>query len=394
MTQSITYVPHGTIPDWRGFSPSIVAQRLGTQFRFFSNSFVCATEIYSEQQSASETLGIVRRIGPSPMYTRLFTKWTKLDPWPLDARLARICEQFKPAVVHAHQLEFPVERFLKRLSYRPKIVLHAHAVRDFDAGLGEADLYLPVSEYTRKLLIERGFPAAKTAVLYNGVDTRSFAPPSTEERSDLMQRIGADVLAANTPVNALVIGFVGRKEVDKGYLDFLIAVKTLQEAGYPVVGLSAGPTPRSTFDHPQWQEQEKLRQAMLNPADGHVRLIDLPAIPHKQVQSVYKLIDFFVFPSRFIGEQHPLALLEAMSCGCAVVTSPIASVRETVTPDQDGIILPEAWNAASLTQALRGLLDDPQRANKLRTQARTRALDFDWSRIAGQLEARYFSLTS
>lgn len=389
MTQSITFVPHGTIPDWRGFSPSIVAQRLGTQFRFFSNSFVCANEIYAENQSASETLGIIRRIGPSTLYTRLFTKWTKLDPYPLDARLARICEKFKPTVVHAHQLEFPVDHFFKRLSYRPKIVLHAHAVRDFDASLGEADLYLPVSDYTRKLLIERGFPTAKTRVLYNGVDTQSFAPASASERSDLLQRIGAGLNAGT-----LVIGFVGRKEVDKGYLDFLLAVKALQEAGYPVVGLSAGPTPRSTFDHPQWHEQEALRQEMLNPVDGRVRLIDLPAIPHKQVQSVYKLIDFFVFPSRFVGEQHPLALLEAMSCGCAVVTSPIASVRETVTPDQDGIILPNDWNADSLTSALRGLLDDPQGAEALRRQARVRALDFDWSRIAGQLEAYYFSLTS
>jgi len=389
MTQSITYVPHGTIPDWRGFSPSIVAQRLGTRFSFFSNSFVCASEIYSEKQSASETLGIIRRIGPSPLYTRLFNKWTKLDPCPLDTRLARICEQFKPAVVHAHQLEFPVDRFLKRLSYRPKIVLHAHAVRDFDVSLGVADLYLPVSDYTRNLLIERGFPADKTQVLYNGVDTQSFAPPTEAERADLLERIGAGL-----PAGTLVIGFVGRKEVDKGYLDFLLAVKTLQEAGYPVVGLSAGPTPRSTFDHPQWQEQDALRQSMLNPADGRVRLIDLPAIPHKQVQSVYKLIDFFVFPSRFVGEQHPLALLEAMSCGCAVVTSPIASVRETVTPDQDGIILASDWNAASLTTALRGLLDNPQTADTLRSKARVRALDFDWSCIAGQLEAHYFSLIS
>ena len=389
MTQSITYVPHGTIPDWRGFSPAIVAQRLGTKFQFFSNSFVCASEIYSEKQSASESLGIVRRVGPSALYTRFFTKWTKLDPWPLDARLASICEKFKPAVVHAHQLEFPVDRFLKRLSYRPKIVLHAHAVRNFDASLGEADLYLPVSDYTRNLLIERGFPAAKTEVLYNGVDTASFAPPAADERADLFARIGAGI-----PVGSLIIGFVGRKEVDKGYLDFLIAVKNLQDAGYPVVGLSAGPTPRSTFDHPQWREQEALRLEMLNTETGRIRLIDLPAIPHKQVQSVYKLIDFFVFPSRFVGEQHPLALLEAMSCGCAVVTSPIASVRETVTPDQDGIILPDDWNAVGLTAALRSLLDNPQRAAALRAQARIRALDFDWSRIAGQLEARYFSLTS
>lgn len=389
MTQSITYVPHGTIPDWRGFSPSIVAQRLGTRLRFFSNSFVCASEIYSEKQSASEVLGIIRRIGPSPQYKRLFTKWTKLDPWPLDARLALICEQFKPVVVHAHQLEFPVNRFLKRLSYRPKVVLHAHAVRDYDANLGEADLYLPVSDYTRNLLVERGFPAAKTQVLYNGVDTDVFAPPTGPERADLLRRIGARL-----PENSMVIGFVGRKEVDKGYLDFLLAVKSLQEAGYPVVGMSAGPTPRSTFDHPQWQRQEALRREMLDPADGRVRLIDLPAIPHMQVQSVYKLIDFFVFPSRFVGEQHPLALLEAMSCGCAVVTSPIASVRETVTPDFNGVILPDAWDEESLATALRELLDDPQLATQLRAQARIRAKDFDWSRIAGQLEARYFSLTS
>ena len=123
-------------------------------------------------------------------------------------------------------------------------------------------------------------------------------------------------------------------------------------------------------------------------------MIDLPAIPHKQVQSVYKLIDFFVFPSRFVGEQHPLALLEAMSCGCAVVTSPIASVRETVIPDQDGVILPNDWNAESLTHALRVLQDNPAAATALRHQARHRAQDFDWSRIAGQLEAHYFSLIS
>lgn len=118
------YVPHGAVPDRRGFAPAIVAWELARRLKTVAPCVVSARE---DHDAFSEMVqGIpVHRIQEGRLYRRLFRKATRLDPWPLHRR----------------------------------------------APLSLADRYVAVTRYMRDRLIELGFPAGRIEVIHNGVDT-------------------------------------------------------------------------------------------------------------------------------------------------------------------------------------------------------------------------------
>lgn len=77
--------------------------------------------------------------------------------------------------------------------------------------------------------------------------------------------------------------------------------------------------------------------------------------PVTDTARIYPRLDVFVLSSR--TEQMPLALLEAMACGCAVVATDVGDVR-AILPDvaQPFVVPPE--NPAALASALRSVLAD------------------------------------
>ncbi|MFN3311122.1 MAG: glycosyltransferase, partial [Thermomonas sp.] len=72
-------------------------------------------------------------------------------------------------------------------------------------------------------------------------------------------------------------------------------------------------------------------------------------------------------------EGMPLALLEGMAAGCAVVGSAVPGVREVIRDGVDGHLVPEG-DAQALADVLEALLRDPARAAQLAAQARQTAL--------------------
>ncbi|HYA38394.1 MAG TPA: hypothetical protein VEI74_09040 [Candidatus Methylomirabilis sp.] len=78
-------------------------------------------------------------------------------------------------LLHAHQLEFPVADFLKRLQRRVSVIVHAHvtAVR-FNEARG-------VAARTRQAGYGKNLPLQRTEVLPNGVDTALFAPVRVQD---------------------------------------------------------------------------------------------------------------------------------------------------------------------------------------------------------------------
>ena len=62
------------------------------------------------------------------------------------------------------------------------------------------------------------------------------------------------------------------------------------------------------------------------------------------------------------GENHPLALLEAQSCGVPVVASAVGGIPETLVDGETGVLVPEG-SVAELSAAASALLgDDVRRA--------------------------------
>ena len=89
----------------------------------------------------------------------------------------------------------------------------------------------------------------------------------------------------------------------------------------------------------------------------------------------------------------PLKILESMADGVPVVASDIPSVREIVTDDVDGRLVP-ANRPSELARALRLLIDYPDQRNRLGTAARaTIQKRFTWERSIAALNGVYDRLS-
>lgn len=90
----------------------------------------------------------------------------------------------------------------------------------------------------------------------------------------------------------------------------------------------------------------------------------------------YHRADIAVFPSRRAssGDQDglPVAMLEAMSAGCAIVATDLPGLNEAVTDGESGLLVGESDEAA-LSSALRSLATDAERRAQLGAAARARA---------------------
>jgi glycosyltransferase involved in cell wall biosynthesis len=107
------------------------------------------------------------------------------------------------------------------------------------------------------------------------------------------------------------------------------------------------------------------------------------------VPELLALADVFVMPSLIEGL--PMALLEAMLAGKAIVASRTAGIPEAITDDREGLIVPPS-DVEALAAALRALLLDPTRRAALAANASVRAeRDFTVQVMAERYERLYAS---
>jgi glycosyltransferase involved in cell wall biosynthesis len=108
------------------------------------------------------------------------------------------------------------------------------------------------------------------------------------------------------------------------------------------------------------------------------------------VAAVLAAADVFVMPS--LSEGLPLALLEAMFAGRAIVATDVGEVRSTLADGQAGMLVPPG-NAAALAAALDGLLSSPGRADALARCARDRArAEYDVANMVRHYGSMYHAL--
>jgi glycosyltransferase involved in cell wall biosynthesis len=86
---------------------------------------------------------------------------------------------------------------------------------------------------------------------------------------------------------------------------------------------------------------------------GHVELLE--QMPHEQMAGVFRAAQVVVSPS--IHDGTPNTLLEAMACGCLPVAGDLESIREWITPEENGLLIDPADPAALAGAILRGLND-------------------------------------
>lgn len=245
--------------------------------------------------------------------------------------------------------EFPVTLEMKR-----RAILR-NSVNWLQADL--CDWGLAPTEWQRSL-----YPKSlqqRMSVIHEGVDTTALKPEPA-------QTITFGKNAPLTPTDELIT-FVNRNlEPYRGIHTFLRALpRILSDHPRAIVAIVGSEGKGYGPMHPSGRSWKSifLEETPVDPSrvfflgrlpyEGYIALLQVSAV------HVYLTCPFVLSWS----------LMEAMSCGCAVVASDTAPVREVVKHNQNGILV-DFFSPEELAAAVSRVLRHPTREQALRTQAR------------------------
>lgn len=260
--------------------------------------------------------------------------------------------RFRRSVLTAHDFScflYPQWHPAERVRYMEK---------HFRGSLERADAVVTVSEAMRREAIELfGLDAKRVMTVHNGVDHERFRPCSPERTARLLGRHA---------LPERFILYVGTVEPRKNLCNLLLAYALLPEPlkeRFPLVLAGAE----------GWKNADIHR--LVESMSSHVRLLGY--VPIAELPALYSAATLFAYPSWYEG--FGLPVLEAMACGCPVLTSDHAALLEVCggaalhTPPGD----PEAMSAR-----LRELLKDENLRDALRGRGLERAARFSWDASA------------
>lgn len=213
-----------------------------------------------------------------------------------------------------------------------------------------------------------GIPATHQNIILNGMDHSRFNP--------------GDAPAARLAVNQRwkldqpFFLFVSRLEHPaKNHVRLIQAFNRFKQASRSnhVLALGGG----------DWHGAEFIRaEAARSPFAGDIRFLGF--VPDDSLADLYRAAVGMVYPSLFEG--FGLPPIEAMACGCPVMSSKRGALAEVVSDAAD-IIDPE--NIESLAEGLTRMANDDLHRDSLREAGFRNAQRFDWSSNAKAVLAVY-----
>jgi glycosyltransferase involved in cell wall biosynthesis len=218
-----------------------------------------------------------------------------------------------------------------------------------------------------------GVPIEKIFYLPNGVDLERFSGPRAEDIEDLRQEFG---LAGKR-----VIAYIGSLSRPSHPLDLLLEAFTLTLRSRPdamLLVVGGGEEYPAMLDRAQ-----KLGIAQAVRFCGRVRPEAVPL--H------YALADVSVDPVQnddAARSRSPLKLLESWAAGIPFVTADVADRRMVMGSPPAGL-LAEPGEAASLSNCVLQVLENPELAENLRKLGAHRVKEYSWERLTRSLETRY-----
>ncbi len=124
---------------------------------------------------------------------------------------------------------------------------------------------------------------------------------------------------------------------------------------------------------------ESLLDGLVSDADRpHIHIPGY--IAHADMAAIYSLARVLVFASRY--ESFGIPIIEAMACGCPVITSDFGACRE-VAGDAAILVKPEL--PESVSAAIERVVSDDALAQSLRARGLARAAHFSWTESATRL---------
>ncbi len=212
---------------------------------------------------------------------------------------------------------------------------------------------IAVSQNTKRDLVKHlNIPEGKISVIYNGVDHNIFKPYNVR------------------PLDKSYILYVGserrRKNLGRLFEAFAALKPELPELKLVKIG-SAGRSKKFRDD--------TIKQLSSLGIAGDVIFVD--HISELELAYYYSSAILLAYPSLYEGFGFPP--LEAMACGCPVVTSNTSSLPEVV--GEAGIMV-DPYDTSSLVRAMRRVLTDSGLRNDMVRRGLEQAKKFTWERTA------------
>ncbi|KAF5436524.1 Glycosyltransferase involved in cell wall bisynthesis [Candidatus Methanophagaceae archaeon] len=207
------------------------------------------------------------------------------------------------------------------------------------------------TDYLKNLILDScGYDKIK--VIPNGIHPENFIPKKKEEK----------------------ILVVSRLFERKGVQYVIDAIKDIED--YELVICGDGP----------YKEQLEAQISKLNVSNIHL----LGYVSDERLKYEYKTSSIFVLPSS--AENFPIVLLEAMSAGCAIITTDVTGCPEVVG---DVALLIRPKNSEDIRNALIKLINNNGLRTELGIKARKRVEEnFTWEKIAKQYVSVYKEMIS
>lgn len=201
------------------------------------------------------------------------------------------------------------------------------------------------------------------ATVENHADGERIASLGIADRSRVSVILGAGLpLDRFVPVSRtgpLAVLFAGRLIAAKGVMLYLEAAKRIGQSRPDTAFVLAGPLEQGNPDSVPAELLERAGR------DGTVRFVG--NVDPDSMPALLQSADVVCVPT-LLSEGLPRVVLEAMSCGCAVIVSDQPSLRQVISDGETGLLVP-AMSADRLASAISSALSDPQATRAMGARA-------------------------
>ncbi|WP_416243660.1 glycosyltransferase family 4 protein [Azospira sp. APE16] len=203
----------------------------------------------------------------------------------------------------------------------------------------------------RRMIADNGMPPDHLTSVPTGIDTRHFSPAMPAEKAALRPQLGL-------PEGACVFGIVATLRSWKGHSYLIDAFARIDDPRARLLIVGGGP------------QQQALEQQIARLGLGDRVIM---AGEQRDVQPWLRAMDVFILPS-YANEGVPQALMQAMSCGLACITTDVGSISELASDGETALMVPTK-DVAALQARMEELAADSGRRQLLGAAARRRCLE-------------------
>jgi glycosyltransferase involved in cell wall biosynthesis len=222
---------------------------------------------------------------------------------------------------------------------------------------------IATSKSTARDMVELlGVALEKMVIAYCGVDRKYFFPQNKEEAFNELSR----VYGLKKPFILAVDAFTARKNF-RATLEAYASLPIELRRQYDIVATGNPPRHYSGFD-----VRAKLHELGLA---GHVYLAG--HVEDALMSTLYSAASLLVFPSWYEG--FGLPIIEAMACGCPVITSNLSSMPEAAG---DVGLLIDPDSPQEIAHQIKRVLSDPALQDDLGYRGLEHCQKFTWSAFA------------